>query len=91
MNTDQFIRAVAQEAHLTHADVKRVLDAAWKTIETQCMTNGETVKVYGFGTFLAKSYKARKGFKPVSKEPIDIPPTTRLGYKPSKSLVRIDA
>ena len=71
MNKQQLIEAMAKEAKLSKADAKRALEAFTGTVH-KCLKKGDPVRLIGFGTFLVKKRKARKGINPQTKEIIKI-------------------
>ena len=85
MNKTELIAAVAQSAGLTKKDTERVLNAAIDAITAELRKGGK-VQLSGFGTFEARSRKARIGRNPHTKEPIDIPATRVPIFNPSKGL-----
>ena len=71
MNKQQLIDAMAKDAKLSKADAKRALEAFISTVHKN-LKKGEPVRLIGFGTFLVKKRKARKGINPQTKEVIRI-------------------
>ncbi len=71
MNKQQLIDAMAKDAKLSKADAKRALEAFIGTVHKN-LKKGEPVRLIGFGTFLVKKRKARKGINPQTKEVIRI-------------------
>ena len=52
----------------------------------KALKEGAGVKVAGFGNFVVKERKERKGRNPLTKEEITIPATTVIAFKASKAL-----
>jgi integration host factor subunit alpha len=50
------------------------------------LERGEKVKIPGFGTFVVREKKARRGRNPQTGEEIEIPARRSLSFKPSVSL-----
>ena len=71
MNKQQLIDSMAKDAKLSKADAKRALEAFINTVHKN-LKKGEPVRLIGFGTFLVKKRKARKGINPQTKEVIRI-------------------
>ncbi len=44
------------------------------------------VDLFGFGKFETKTRAARTGINPQTKEPVQIPETKVVGFKPAKAL-----
>lgn len=52
----------------------------------EALEAGETVKISGFGNFVVRSKRARRGRNPHSGEPITLPGRRVLTFKPSRIL-----
>ena len=63
------------------AYLETILETIKKTLET-----AETVKISGFGSFVVKEKKSRKGRNPQTGEPITITARKILAFKPSPVL-----
>jgi integration host factor subunit alpha len=60
------------------AYMETVLETIKKTLET-----AETVKITGFGSFVVRKKKSRRGRNPLTGEPITITARKVLTFKPS--------
>ena len=85
MNKMDLVECVAKEANLTKKVAGEAVDAVF-TVLTKALKEGASVKVAGFGSFLVKERKERKGRNPLTKEEITIPATTVVTFKASKNL-----
>lgn len=85
MNKMDLIECVAKEANLTKKVAGEAVDAVF-TVLTKALKDGAGVKVAGFGSFVVKERKERKGRNPLTKEEITIPATTVISFKASKNL-----
>ena len=85
MNKTQLIECVAVEANFTKKIASEAVDAVL-TVLSKALKDGAGVKIAGFGNFVVKERKERKGRNPLTKETITIPATTVITFKPSKSL-----
>jgi DNA-binding protein HU-beta len=85
MNKGELIEAVAVEMNDSKAAATRAVDAV-----INCITSGikqhDGVTIVGFGTFLKKHRKPRIGRNPVTKQPIQLPASKTVGFRPSQSL-----
>jgi len=63
------------------AYLETILETIKKTLET-----AETVKISGFGCFVVRKKKSRKGRNPQTGEPITITARKILAFKPSPVL-----
>ena len=85
MNKTQLVECVAMEANLTKKVAGEAVDAVI-TVLTKALKDGASVKLAGFGNFVVKERKERKGRNPLTKEEIVIPATTVISFKASKNL-----
>ena len=73
MNKVELIEKMAEKSGLTKADAKRALDAFIESTE-DCLKNGESLSLIGFGSFGVSKRAARTGHKPQKpSEVIKIP------------------
>jgi nucleoid DNA-binding protein len=75
---------IAQAVGLPRNQVDAVLQHLAQAIHTEAAA-GNTVVLPGVGRFQQKHRAARTGRHPQTGQPIDIPASTVLGFKPSKS------
>jgi len=85
MNKAELVDAIAVEADVTKAVAQKLLDAVTKVV-ANTLEKGEQITLVGFGNFLVKERKARKGRNPSTNEVIDIPAAKIPAFKPSKVL-----
>ncbi|MEO1129056.1 MAG: HU family DNA-binding protein [Planctomycetota bacterium] len=85
MNKGDLIEAVAAHLGESKAVASRALDAVLSSVQDG-VREDDKVAIAGFGTFKKKHRKARAGINPVTKEPIDIPASTTIGFTPSQTL-----
>ncbi len=50
------------------------------------LADGDRVQIAGFGTFLVSARKERQGRNPKTKEPMTIPASNNVRFKPGKNL-----
>ena len=85
MNKSELINAVAEKTALSKKDSEAAVTAALDAI-TAALTEGEEVRLVGFGTFGVKKREARTGRNPRTKEAIPIPATRAPSFKAGKAL-----
>ena len=85
MNKTELVEAVAQNAQLTKADTKKVVDCVFEEI-TKALTKGDAVQLIGFGTFKVSDRKARVGRNPSTGEEIQIPASKVPTFTAGQSL-----
>lgn len=61
------------------------IDAVFGHIETK-LAAGERVQIPGFGTFLVSARKERQGRNPKTNQPMTIPASNGVRFKPGKNL-----
>jgi DNA-binding protein HU-beta len=85
LTKQELIDIVAEKGGLTKKDTGNILDIILNTI-TETMTRGEKVALVGFGTFEAKTRKARQGRNPATGETIEIAARTVPSFKAGRAL-----
>jgi integration host factor subunit alpha len=55
----------------------------------ETLGNGEKIKVSGFGNFVVKEKRARRGRNPQTGEEIEIAPRRVLTFRPSQTLKKL--
>lgn len=85
MNKTQLIECVAVKANITKKVANVAVDAVWETL-TDAVKNGDSVKVPGFGNFLVKERKEKRGINPRTGEAMIHPAKSYVSFKPSKNL-----
>ena len=79
----ELVGVVAERTGLSKADVGKVLDEALAEIRRR-VDGGETVALWGVGTFRRSERSARKGRNPRTGEELDIAASRSLAFKASK-------
>jgi DNA-binding protein HU-beta len=67
---------------LTKKDTSAIVEAVFETLRT-AITNEGRFSYPGFGTFTVKSRKSRDGRTPRTGDPISIPASKTVGFKPA--------
>lgn len=86
MNKRELIDAVA-ESHddLAKTKIRAVVDAMFEAITHSLTTEGRYTHP-GFGSFTVRTRSARLGRNPHTGEPLSIPETRVVGFKPAAEL-----
>ena len=87
MTKTDLVEAVARDLGLSRVDSQKTVEAIFSKITEGLATDGK-VQIQGFGTFLAKMRKARMGINPQTKQPMQIPESKTVGFKPGQDLKR---
>ena len=89
MNKSDLVDALADATGMTKADAGRAVDALFSPdggILARTLKKGGRVQITGFGTFEAKSRKARTGRNPRTGETIKIAATKTPSFRAGKGL-----
>lgn len=69
---------------LTKKQGGEIVEAVFESIRVS-VRKDEKFSAPGFGTFTVRNRKARTGINPRTKEPIQIPASKTVGFKPAKA------
>lgn len=83
MNKAELVSAIATRAKLSKTLAESCLDSTLEVI-LKTVSQGEEVKIVGFGTFCKTERKSKTGRNPKTGETYKIPPTTIPRFKPGK-------
>lgn len=81
----ELIDAIAKKHNIAPHEVERTINAAIKIIKAELAQGGKVLFI-GFGTFEVHDRAPRKGMNPRTQQPIDLPATKRVHFKPGKAL-----
>lgn len=84
MNKTDLIKSVAEQTSVTQEVAKKVINAAFETIEKVTMDKGR-VAIAEFGIFKKHESAAREGRNPSTGVAVHIPAKTTMKFKPSKA------
>ena len=76
--------AVAKAAHISKTSAAEAVNALFDTVVSG-VARGNRVTVVGFGTFLARTRKARSGRSPANGKEIKIPARTCPAFTPGQA------
>jgi DNA-binding protein HU-beta len=79
------VDSIAQDLSLSKADAQRTLEMVLSRI-TDGLIRDDKVQIQGFGTFQKKQRKERMGRNPQTKEPMLIPASRTVTFKPGADL-----
>ncbi|MBO7184535.1 MAG: HU family DNA-binding protein [Oscillospiraceae bacterium] len=85
MTKTELIAMTAEKTGMSKKDAERAVNAALEAITTE-LTAGNRVQLAGFGIFETKTRQARTGRNPKTNETIEIPASTSVAFKASKTL-----
>lgn len=85
MNKQTLIESVAKELNVSNAQGDKAINAVLNGI-SKGLKKDKNVQLVGFGTFLVKTRKARKGRNPQTGEAIKIKAYKTVGFRVGKKL-----
>lgn len=85
MNKKELAKKISAKTNYSKDDVLTILDVFCDEI-AETIKNGDEVKLFGFGKFLARSYGARKCYNPVTGELINLSPSVQPAFVPGPKL-----
>ena len=88
MNKTELIAEISQNTNINKRDVECILAATLDAI-TDAMLRGDSVQLFGFGTFEAKDRAPRTGRNPKSGESVQIAAKRSPVFRPSAALKEI--
>ena len=80
MQRKEFVAKIAEKNGMKLKDINAVLDGFVSVME-DAFNAGERVELRGFGNFIKKTRKARKGRNIQTGEIIDVPEKSLLSFK----------
>lgn len=85
MNKNDLISAVADSSGLSKSDASGAVEGVFDAI-TRSLSNGDEVRLVGFGTFSVAKRKASTGRNPRTGEPMTIKASNQPKFKAGKGL-----
>ena len=85
MTKTELIAMTAEKTGMTKKDAEKAVAAVLDSIAAE-LTAGNRVQLAGFGIFETKTRQARTGRNPKTNEVIEIPASTSVTFKASKTL-----
>lgn len=90
MTLEHLILALADEASVSRAEARAVLDGLATLLSLDVLLAGDSIAVPGLGTFYPRRRCARPIRNPATGERMDLPALVDVGFRPSKKLKRKD-
>lgn len=85
MTKADLVETVFEKVGLSKVESQGIIETVFDTIK-QTLTEGESVKISGFGTFNVKKKNARRGRNPKTGEDLQITPRRVITFRPSNHL-----
>ncbi|TCM84807.1 HU family DNA-binding protein [Rhodovulum steppense] len=83
VNKTDLARELSELTGLTRQAATEAIEMLFAAVKTHAVA-GDTVSIPGFGRFQVKARAARTGRNPMTGEPIQIPETRKLVFKPAR-------
>jgi len=87
MTKIDIIRGVNEKLGFSKKDSADIVESVFEIIKAD-LARGEKIKISGFGNFVVKEKKSRRGRNPQTGEEIEISSRKVLNFKPSQVLRR---
>ncbi len=84
MNKSDLINVVSAKAEISKKDAEKAVTALFDTIVEE-VSNGNDIRIVGFGTFECRERKERTGCNPRTNEKITIPASKVPAFKAGKA------
>lgn len=85
MNNNELADAIAEDAGVTKADARKIVDAVFTAIGNAA-AKGEEISLSGFGKFKVKDSPEREGRNPATGEAMTIKASKKLAFTPAKGI-----
>ncbi len=85
MNKTELIQQTATQTGLSRRDTELAINTAL-TLMTQALAEGDKIQLVGFGAFEPKERAARTARNPRTLEPISLPASRSVSFRPGKAL-----
>lgn len=85
MNKTELIQQTANQTGLSKKDAEQAINAALQLM-TQALAQEDKIQLVGFGTFETKERAPRTARNPKTLEPIELPASRTVTFRPGKAL-----
>lgn len=82
LTKNDLAQAVREQTGLSWSEASSLLESLLEVVKVS-LTEGDSVKISGFGSFIVRSKRARRGRNPQTAQQITITPRRVLTFKPS--------
>ena len=88
MTKADIVESVYEMVGFSKKEAAQMVDTVFEVIK-ESLEEGEKIKISGFGNFVIKEKRARKGRNPQTGEEIEISSRKVLTFKPSQTLKKL--
>jgi len=85
MNKSELIESLAQGLQLSHREASGITNTIIDTM-TEALSNGNSIEIRGFGSFVIKHYNSYEGRNPKTGKKIQVKPKRLPFFKVGKEL-----
>ncbi|MFA4987900.1 MAG: HU family DNA-binding protein [Candidatus Brocadiia bacterium] len=86
MNKGELVKVIADELGVSKAAAAKYLNAVLNGVKKGLKSKEQKVQLVGFGTFVVRKRKSRKGMNPRTRQTINISASKTVGFRPGKEL-----
>ncbi|UCC66665.1 MAG: integration host factor subunit alpha [Deltaproteobacteria bacterium] len=88
MTKADIVESVYEKVGFSKKEAAQMVEMVFEIMKDN-LERGEKIKISGFGNFLVKEKRARKGRNPQTGKEIEISPRRVLSFKPSQALKKL--
>lgn len=88
MTKADIVESVYEKVGFSKKEAAQMVEMVFEIMKDN-LERGEKIKISGFGNFLVKEKRARKGRNPQTGKEIQISPRRVLSFKPSQALKKL--
>ena len=85
MTKADIIELISENTGFTGTEVKMIVEGFLQEVKN-CLVEGKTLEIRGFGTFKVKNHKARKARNPKTNTEVHVPARKKAAFKVSREL-----
>ena len=85
MKKKELAAAISKKTTFKESDIIEILETAFEEI-TESLKNGEEVKLFGFGKFIARTYGKRNCYNPVTGKMMTLKESVQPAFIPGPKL-----
>ncbi len=85
MTKADIVESIYEKIGISKKESARVVETIFDNIK-ECLESGENVKISGFGNFVVRHKRARRGRNPQTGEEIEVSARKVITFKPSNVL-----
>ena len=88
MTKADIIELIVEKNGFTGKDARIIVEGFLQEVKN-CLVEGKTLEIRGFGTFKVKNHKARKARNPKTNTEVHVPARKKAAFKVSRELNKL--